>query len=101
MIVWNDRPTDRLYIYPHPTIPPKTTPTPPGLKIYPTLVIRGTGLYELWRTGRYRNYTPDELVDLVAKILALVPPWTRVYRIQRCVAIYYVRCCVWVGGGMD
>lgn len=23
-----------------------------GLKIYPTLVIRGTGLYELWRTGR-------------------------------------------------
>lgn len=41
-----------------------------GLKIYPTLVIRGTGLYELWKTGRYdfiitykhncmsSNYTP-------------------------------------------
>lgn len=69
-----------------------------GLKIYPTLVIRGTGefysqtdrviyhgigLYELWRTGRYRNYTPNDLIDLVAKILALVPPWTRIYRIQR------------------
>jgi len=54
-----------------------------GLKIYPTLVIRGTGLYELWRTGKYKNYAPDELVDLVAKLLALVPPWTRVYRIQR------------------
>lgn len=26
---------------------------PDGLKIYPTLVIRGTGLYELWKTGRY------------------------------------------------
>lgn len=24
-----------------------------GLKIYPTLVIRGTGLYELWKTCRY------------------------------------------------
>lgn len=24
-----------------------------GLKIYPTLVIRGTGLYELWKTGRF------------------------------------------------
>ncbi len=23
-----------------------------GLKLYPTLVIRGTGLYELWKTGR-------------------------------------------------
>ncbi|KAL9654089.1 hypothetical protein ABK040_011633 [Willaertia magna] len=54
-----------------------------GLKIYPTLVIRGTGLYELWKTGQYKNYSPDALVDLVAKILSLVPPWTRVYRIQR------------------
>lgn len=54
-----------------------------GLKIYPTLVIRGTGLYELWKTGRYKNYTPEELVDVVAQILALIPPWTRVYRIQR------------------
>lgn len=54
-----------------------------GLKIYPTLVIRGTGLYELWKTGNYKNYTPDELVDIIAQILAMVPPWTRVYRIQR------------------
>ncbi|XP_077409339.1 elongator complex protein 3 isoform X3 [Vanacampus margaritifer] len=56
---------------------------PDGLKLYPTLVIRGTGLYELWKTGRYKSYTPSTLVDLVARILALVPPWTRVYRVQR------------------
>ncbi|XP_065898922.1 elongator complex protein 3 [Dysidea avara] len=54
-----------------------------GLKIYPTLVIRGTGLYELWKTGRYKSYPPTTLVDLIARILALVPPWTRVYRVQR------------------
>ena len=54
-----------------------------GLKIYPTLVIRGTGLYELWKTGRYKSYAPNELVDLVARILALIPPWTRIYRVQR------------------
>lgn len=54
-----------------------------GLKIYPTLVIRGTGLYELWKSGRYRSYSPSVLVDLLAQILALVPPWTRVYRVQR------------------
>lgn len=54
-----------------------------GLKIYPTLVIRGTGLYELWKTGRYQSYSPPALVDLVARILALVPPWTRIYRVQR------------------
>lgn len=54
-----------------------------GMKLYPTLVIRGTGLYELWKTGRYQNYTPDQLVELTAAILAMVPPWTRLYRIQR------------------
>jgi elongator complex protein 3 len=54
-----------------------------GMKLYPTLVIRGTGLYELWKTVRYQNYTPDQLVELTAKILSLVPPWTRLYRIQR------------------
>ncbi|KAL9184631.1 hypothetical protein ACHAXT_012601 [Thalassiosira profunda] len=56
---------------------------PDGLKLYPTLVIRGTGLYELWKTGRYQNYTPDQLVELTASVMAMVPPWTRVYRIQR------------------
>ncbi|XP_045132320.1 elongator complex protein 3 isoform X1 [Portunus trituberculatus] len=56
---------------------------PDGLKIYPTLVIRGTGLYELWKTGRYKSYPPNTLVDLVATILSLVPPWVRVYRVQR------------------
>ncbi len=54
-----------------------------GLKVYPTLVIRGTGLYELWKTGKYKNYDPNTLIDLVAKILSLVPPWVRIYRIQR------------------
>ena len=54
-----------------------------GVKLYPTLVIRGTGLYELWKTGRYQNYTPQQLIELTAQILSLVPPWTRLYRIQR------------------
>ncbi|KAI3428707.1 hypothetical protein D9Q98_007531 [Chlorella vulgaris] len=54
-----------------------------GLKLYPTLVIRGTGLYELWKRGLYKNYAPDKLVDLVARILVYVPPWVRIYRIQR------------------
>ncbi|TQD90566.1 hypothetical protein C1H46_023860 [Malus baccata] len=54
-----------------------------GLKFIQHSVIRGTGLYELWKTGRYRNYPPEQLVDTVARILAMVPPWTHVYRVQR------------------
>jgi len=33
--------------------------------------------------NRYQNYTPEQLVELTASVLAMVPPWTRVYRIQR------------------
>lgn len=54
-----------------------------GLKIYPTLVIRGTQLYDMWRKGKYKNYAPDLLVEVIAKALAFVPPWVRVYWIQR------------------
>ncbi|OAG31077.1 elongator complex protein 3 [Nematocida displodere] len=54
-----------------------------GLKIYPTLVIRGTGLYELWKNGKYSNYSPNELIDLLAQIFTMVPPWIRIYRVQR------------------
>lgn len=54
-----------------------------GLKLYPTLVIRGTGLYELWKNGMYKSYNANALIDLVARIMALVPPWTRIYRVQR------------------
>jgi elongator complex protein 3 len=64
-------------------IAPTNDCRPDGLKLYPTLVIRGTGLYELWKTGQYKSYPPSVLIDLIAKILALVPPWTRVYRVQR------------------
>jgi elongator complex protein 3 len=32
---------------------------------------------------RYRNYPPELLVDIVARILSMVPPWTRIYRVQR------------------
>jgi elongator complex protein 3 len=54
-----------------------------GLKIYPTLVIKDTGLFELWKNKKYRSYSPDELVDFLARILSYVPPWTRIYRVQR------------------
>jgi histone acetyltransferase (RNA polymerase elongator complex component) len=44
--------------------------------------------YELWKSGAFVNYPPDTLVDVVARILALVPPWTRVYRYVVCVCVY-------------
>jgi len=56
---------------------------PDAIKIYPTLVIKGTELYEMWRSGRYRPYELEEYVELIASVKKLVPPWVRIQRIQR------------------
>ncbi len=56
---------------------------PDAIKIYPTLVIKGTELYEMWRSGRYRPYELEEYVELIAEVKKLVPPWVRIQRIQR------------------
>ena len=58
------------------------------------LSVHGSGLYELWKTGRYKSYPPSILVDLTARILALVPPWTRVYRVQRSVPCSLCLCYI-------
>jgi len=56
---------------------------PDMLKIYPTLVVPGTALYEDWRRGAYRPLEDEEAVELVAKMKALVPPYVRIQRINR------------------
>lgn len=56
---------------------------PDMLKLYPTLVVKGTTLYEMWQRGEYSPYTTDEAVELMAEMKRLVPPWARIQRIQR------------------
>jgi elongator complex protein 3 len=53
------------------------------LKIYPTLVIEGTPLYEIYTRGEYRPYSTEECVELLAKVKEIVPKWVRISRIQR------------------
>lgn len=56
---------------------------PDTIKIYPTLVLPGTKLYDLWRNGLHEPYSDEELVELLAKWLELTPPYARIQRIQR------------------
>jgi len=56
---------------------------PDYLKIYPTVVVEGTELYELWKCGEYRPYTTEEVVELIAMAKRYFPEWVRVQRIQR------------------
>lgn len=63
---------------------------PDMLKIYPTLVIDGTELCEMWKAGEYEPYSVDQLVDLLATIKSRLPKWTRIQRIQRDIPVQLI-----------
>jgi histone acetyltransferase (RNA polymerase elongator complex component) len=42
---------------------------PSFLRIYPTVVVEGTGLAELWRTGDFTPWSLDQAIDICADML--------------------------------
>lgn len=56
---------------------------PDMLKIYPTLVVKGTELYEMWKRGEYSPLTTEEAVNLIAELKKFLPRYVRIQRIQR------------------
>lgn len=56
---------------------------PDMLKIYPTLVIPGTKLYEMWERGDYEPYSAEKAARVIAKAYRHIPPYVRIMRIQR------------------
>jgi elongator complex protein 3 len=53
------------------------------LKLYPTLVLPGTGLYEAWKAGDYRPYDTATASRVLVGLKRHLPPWVRIQRIQR------------------
>jgi len=56
---------------------------PDMLKIYPTVVTKGSALYKKWRAGDYRPYTPKQLITLLLKIKLAIPNYVRLIRLIR------------------
>jgi len=56
---------------------------PDMLKIYPTLVVKGTTLYRLWKQGKYTPLDTNDTVGLLVYFMKNMPPWIRVQRMQR------------------
>jgi len=61
---------------------------PDYLKIYPTVVVKGTKLYEMWERGEYSPYSTEEVVELIARAKLHFPEWVRVQRIQRDIPVH-------------
>ncbi|MBC7081758.1 MAG: tRNA uridine(34) 5-carboxymethylaminomethyl modification radical SAM/GNAT enzyme Elp3 [Thermoplasmatales archaeon] len=63
---------------------------PDMLKIYPTLVVKPSKLYEKWERGEYKAIREEEAIDIISEMKKYVPEWVRIQRIERDIPSYLV-----------
>ncbi len=56
---------------------------PDEIKIYPCVLVEGTGLVAEYARGAWRPYEEDELIDVLIHHILVTPPYTRVSRMIR------------------
>jgi elongator complex protein 3 (tRNA carboxymethyluridine synthase) len=56
---------------------------PDMLKIYPSLVLENTPLYQDYKEGKYKPYSDQEMIRVLTEIKKNVPSWIRIMRVQR------------------
>lgn len=56
---------------------------PDALKIYPTLVLKNTKLYDWWKDGEYEPLTTEQAVEILSEALRHIPKYCRIVRMQR------------------
>jgi elongator complex protein 3 len=68
---------------------------PDYLKIYPTLVVRGTATYDWWHQDEFEPLQNQEAAELVAEIKSMIPKYTRLQRVQRDIPADFIDAGVW------
>jgi len=68
---------------------------PDYLKIYPTLVVEGTRVYDRWHRGDFEPLDNEAAADLVADAMDRIPEYTRLQRVQRDIPADYIEGGVW------
>jgi elongator complex protein 3 len=56
---------------------------PDMLKIYPSLVLENTPLYNDYKSGKYVPYSFEDMVKVLTEVKKIVPHWVRIMRVQR------------------
>ena len=56
---------------------------PDMLKIYPSLVIENTPMYEDYKNGLYKPYSNEEMIKVLTEVKKNIPKWVRIMRVQR------------------
>jgi elongator complex protein 3 len=60
------------------------------IKIYPTLTIEGTELFQQWKTGAYHPLDTENAAQRIARLKETIPEWVRIQRIQRDVPAQHI-----------
>jgi elongator complex protein 3 len=68
---------------------------PDYLKIYPTLVVEGTAVYDAWHEGAFEPLTNEEATELIADVKPEIPRYTRLQRVQRDIPADFIEGGVW------
>ncbi|WP_123620827.1 tRNA uridine(34) 5-carboxymethylaminomethyl modification radical SAM/GNAT enzyme Elp3 [Halorubrum sp. CSM-61] len=68
---------------------------PDYLKIYPTLVVEGTRVYDRWRRDDFEPLSNEEAADVVAEAMDHIPKYTRLQRVQRDIPADFIEGGVW------
>ena len=56
---------------------------PDMLKIYPSLVLQHTPLYEEYVQGNYTPYSDEDMIRVLMELKKNIPRWVRIMRVQR------------------
>ena len=56
---------------------------PDMLKIYPSLVLENTPMFDDYQEGRYQPYSDEEMIHVLTEVKKIIPRWVRIMRVQR------------------
>ena len=65
------------YVYSSPDLQPDQ------IKIYPCVVNEYAPLYKWFKAGKYKPFSPKQLINLLLKVKQITPPWIRINRLIR------------------
>ncbi len=56
---------------------------PDMLKIYPTIITKGSKLYKMWKNKKYKPIDENYAKDVIIELKRNIPEWVRIMRIER------------------
>lgn len=64
---------------------------PDMLKIYPCMVLEKSELYDVWKNGGFKEYSDEELMEVLSSVKKNIPPYVRIIRVIRDIPADYIK----------